>query len=551
MKKNNVVFVVVCFFLVINAFAQEKSAKNRLPSKDVFDKVYPACIKMYGVDSVTRKQNSAPFSGVVVSADGSILTAAHATKPGNLYKVLFPDGKEGFAKALGRLVVDSKTNLPDVAVMKMEGEGLWPFAQMGWSSSLQENQLCFGWSYPETLLLNTPFLRVGRITDDLDPYGFVVSTCIMEPGDSGGPLFDALGRVVALHSRIDRAEGKSFEVPVDIYRKYWTVLQMPLDIEVYPKDADEIREDPLLELLHNQRTVVSSSISEKKAFPVVSINSLVKSETSSILGTVFVLSEKRQVIVTKSSVVGKDPVLKIENKTYPLKVLFRDKKHDLVALETSKKLKSGFKVTAIALDSIAVDDIGINIWSLLNDQRMKTGTLGMVSQIIPAWTSSGSLGTRMQEIDGLPTLTKVDSAGAAYIAGLKDGDKMIRVNDHDVSSAEKINKEMLNYFAGDTIQLTYRRGEKDFRTDVVLDAKVLRESSHPANHIPGGKSLRKDGFSNVFLHDSRVHSYECGSPVVDVEGRFLGLNIARYSHTACFAIPRDVILDFLEVVKSL
>ena len=186
------------------------------------------------MDTITQRQNSAQFSAVVVSPDGYLLTVAHATRPGSLYKVIFPDGKEALAKALGRIVTNPNTVQPDVAMMKIEGDGPWPYAEMGWSSSLDTGQFCFGISYPESLRLSIPFLRYGTIVHTLDEWGFLGSTCIMETGDSGGPLFDALGRLVALHSRINQPESVSLEVPIDIYRKYWMVL-LPLGEDRFKK----------------------------------------------------------------------------------------------------------------------------------------------------------------------------------------------------------------------------------------------------------------------------------------------------------------------------
>jgi serine protease Do len=120
-----------------------------------------------------------------------------------------------------------------------------------------------------------------------------------------------------------------------------------------------------------------------------------------------------------------------------------------------------------------------------------------------------------------------------------------------VSSAIKINAAMQQFSAGDTLQVQYRRGAADLYTNVILSNWSVRENPHPANNIPKGKSVRRDNFLRVFLHDSRIHADECGSPVVDSKGNFIGLNIARFSHTACLAIPRDTILAFLSTVEHM
>ncbi|MDR3008302.1 MAG: trypsin-like peptidase domain-containing protein [Sphingobacterium sp.] len=524
------------------------SLGHDIPKSTLF-RAMTASIKMFGIDSTSGQQNSAPFSGVIVSVDGAILTVAHSTKPGNFYRVIFPDGKQGVAKALGRLVVDQQSNLPDIAMMKMQGEGPWPFAEMGWSSSIAENQFCFGLSYPETLPFYIPFLRTGRILKKMDDYGFIQSSSIMEPGDSGGPLFDALGRVIGLHSRIDSPEGINFEVPVNSYRKYWQSLSHPVAIDTYPSLSDSIGSDPeqqkLLEL-----ALKKQAKHPKTNFQSIRISSILKDDSISILGTVFQLRNKKQVILSKSSLVGKAPIVKIGKKVYALKVLLRDEKSDLVALTGDHKFPS-IAISEIAQQGIPDTLVGLNLWSLLTSNQRKTGVLGMSSRTFPRIPVPGTFDAQMRELDGLPTLTKVDSMGAAAHAGLQVGDHMIALNGHDVASAVKINAAMQQFSAGDTLQVQYRRGAADFHTKVILSKWPTRENPHPANNIPKGKSVRRDHFPSVFLHDSRIHADECGSPIVDSNGHFIGINIARFSHTACLAIPRDAVLKFLSNVEQL
>jgi serine protease Do len=66
-----------------------------------------------------------------------------------------------------------------------------------------------------------------------------------------------------------------------------------------------------------------------------------------------------------------------------------------------------------------------------------------------------------------------------------------------------------------------------------------------ADSFDGGPSLRRDGFQNVFCHDATLFPHECGGPLFDCDGKFIGLNIARYSRTQCYAIPSEVIRSFV------
>lgn len=545
-----IVSITLCLIACFSqSMAQSQSNASLYIPKTIIDKARSASIKMFGIDSVTRQQNSAPFSGVVVREDGYILTVAHATVPGNFYRVIFPDGKQGIAKALGRLVVDQQSNLPDIAMMKMQGQGLWPFTEMGWSSSISDKQLCFGLSYPETVPFAIPFFRAGRILKKVDNYGFMWSSCIMEPGDSGGPLFDAMGRVIGLHSRIDRPEGINFEVPVDSYRKYWSSLTHAVAINTYPISTDAIAGDPakakLLKIALKKQTE-----QPKTTIQSLPINSISHGDTLHILGTAFKLSNNKQIIVSKSSEVAENPTLNIGKSTYPLTVLLRDEKTDLIALSAPSKLFPAFAIYTVTDQAITDSLIGLNLWSLLTANQSKTGALGMSSQAFPRIPVPGTFDAQMQEMNGLPTLTKVDSLGAACRAGLQSGDQITALNGNDVSSALKINAAMQKFSVGDTLLVQYRRGVADLQTKVILSKWRIRENPHPADNIPGGKSIRRDNFPSVFLHDSRIHANECGSPIVDDQGNFIGINIARFSHTACIAIPRDLVREFLSKVPT-
>lgn len=77
-----------------------------------------------------------------------------------------------------------------------------PYAQMGESKSLVKNQPCLSISYPSGQRARlAPVVRFGHLVRDGGGTKMLQSTALMEPGDSGGPLFDLNGRVVGIHSR--------------------------------------------------------------------------------------------------------------------------------------------------------------------------------------------------------------------------------------------------------------------------------------------------------------------------------------------------------------
>lgn len=153
-------------------------------------------------------------SGVVVSKDGLILTAAHVTAAaGKDLQVLFPDGKRARAKSLGS---DSGR---DAGMAQIIDKGEYPFAEVGRSETLAENQWCVAIGHAGGFdQKRTPPVRLGRV---LANTRWVVTDCTLIGGDSGGPLFDLHGRVIGINSNIGSSLSQNQHVPVDVFIANW------------------------------------------------------------------------------------------------------------------------------------------------------------------------------------------------------------------------------------------------------------------------------------------------------------------------------------------
>jgi serine protease Do len=161
-------------------------------------------------------------SGVIISEDGYVLTAGHvASAPGRDVTLILSNGKFVRAKSLGvNYGVDS--GLVKIVEPPPEG-GKWPVAEMGKSSGLQKGQWCIALGHPGGYKFGrTPPLRLGRILDTRGT--FVRTDCTLVGGDSGGPLFDLDGRVIAIHSRIGNSLNDNMHVPIDTYHETWERL---------------------------------------------------------------------------------------------------------------------------------------------------------------------------------------------------------------------------------------------------------------------------------------------------------------------------------------
>ncbi len=169
---------------------------------------------------VSVRQRGGMFSGVIVSKDGQVLSAGHAVRPGDRYQVLLPDGRQLTAVGKG------SNPQADCALLQITSdvEDL-PYVRMGESDSLVRNQPCLSVSFPGGQgARGVPIVRFGRLVNTGGGRRMLQSTALMEPGDSGGPLFDLQGRVIGIHSRIGQSMTRNYEVDVNTFKKFWNEL---------------------------------------------------------------------------------------------------------------------------------------------------------------------------------------------------------------------------------------------------------------------------------------------------------------------------------------
>lgn len=161
-------------------------------------------------------------SGVIVNKDGYVLTAGHISgKPDRDAELSLPDGRKFMGKTLGCNVgMDSGM----IRILNPDEEEL-PFVEMGDDSKLKDGAWCFALGHPEGFRPGrTPVLRLGRLLGRDQTKKFFRTDCALVGGDSGGPLFDLDGKVIAIHSRIGESLTMNIHVPIDTYRTTWDRL---------------------------------------------------------------------------------------------------------------------------------------------------------------------------------------------------------------------------------------------------------------------------------------------------------------------------------------
>src|SRR5579885_1205198 len=140
------------------------------------------------------------YSGVVVTKDGYVLTAAHNF---DLYqhertvRLVFPDGRAVTARRLGR------NRSLDLGLLKITDPGEWPHAELADPPGVRRGDWCLALGHPGGYDPRRPRppVRLGRALH-ANP-ARLLTACAIYGGDSGGPLADLDGRVIGVHSGIN------------------------------------------------------------------------------------------------------------------------------------------------------------------------------------------------------------------------------------------------------------------------------------------------------------------------------------------------------------
>ena len=168
--------------------------------------------------TVGLKVGRAQGSGVIISPDGYVLTAAHvAGQPGRRVTLMLPDGREVKGETLGM------NRGLDAGLVRITEEGTWPFVEMAPQDSIDVGEWCLATGHPNGYQEGRePVLRLGRVV--LVRSMFIQTDCPLVGGDSGGPLLEMEGRVIGVNSRIGTSTAWNFHVPIAAYTDDWERL---------------------------------------------------------------------------------------------------------------------------------------------------------------------------------------------------------------------------------------------------------------------------------------------------------------------------------------
>jgi serine protease Do len=151
------------------------------------------------------------------------------------------------------------------------------------------------------------------------------------------------------------------------------------------------------------------------------------------------------------------------------------------------------------------------------------------------------------------TIAKVLPGSGAEEAGLREGDVIYSVNGQrfTATDSQAAHDAVLTAIktggrAGDFIRLGVKRAERGFEVDarlMDLTAELLEPTEMEVN---GKVSARATGFNKVFQHDTVLDPSQCGGPLVNLDGKVAGINIARAGRVSSYALPANAVQPVLD-----
>ncbi|MES2019461.1 MAG: DegQ family serine endoprotease [Pseudomonadota bacterium] len=193
---------------------------QRGPQFDEDDPFFEFFRRFQGPQNPRGQQRERPVfgtgSGFIISPDGVILTNAHVVRDAKEVTVKLQDRREYRARVLGS---DPKT---DVAVLKIDAKNL-PVVPVGRSRDLKVGEWVLAIGSPfglDSSVTAGVVSAKGRSLPDDSNVPFIQTDVAVNPGNSGGPLFNTKGEVVGINSQIYSQTGGymglSFAIPIDV-----------------------------------------------------------------------------------------------------------------------------------------------------------------------------------------------------------------------------------------------------------------------------------------------------------------------------------------------
>lgn len=262
-------------------------------------------------------------------------------------------------------------------------------------------------------------------------------------------------------------------------------------------------------------------------------------------------------ILTKANdLIGAVSVKLRDGKTYPAQIIGIHQAHDLAML----------KIEVADLKPIDFKDAGkteVGSWVACAGPTEEPVAIGVVSVAsrnilnkgpIPKadLSKSAYLGVALEPADGGGAkVGQVVPNAPAQRAGLKENDVIVTFDGKKFEGPEGFMSLISGYKPGDQVVLAVRRGDEIIERKATLERRPTGDNRGDTQNRMGSElSSRRSGYPTIFQHDSVVKPSDCGGPIVDLEGRVIGINICRAGRTESWAVPAEIVKPLLADLMS-
>ena len=373
-------------------------------------------------------------SGFIISADGYILSNAHVVADADEVTVKLTDKREFKAKVIGS---DRRT---DVTLLKIEATGL-PKVTLGDPAKLKVGEWVVAIGSPfgfENSVTAGIVSAKGRSLPQENFVPFIQTDVAINPGNSGGPLFNMKGEVVGINSQIYSRTGGfmglSFAIPIDV----------AMDVTEQLRTTGKVSRGRIGVVIQEVTKELAESFGLSKPLGAL-INSVEKGGPAD-----------------KAGLEPSDVILKFDDKTVNNSV-------DLPRIVGSSK--PGSKVTVQIWRKGAIKDVTLTVGEIPADEKVaqRSGKRGKTPENRIGMALSDLKADERSELGIRGGVLVEDVQGIAARAGIRRGDIILAVNNHDIKSVEQFNQLLNKFEKGRTIALLIRRGDNALYIPLHID----------------------------------------------------------------------------------
>ena len=236
------------------------------------------------------------------------------------------------------------------------------------------------------------------------------------------------------------------------------------------------------------------------------------------------------------------------NRPYRGKVVARDNTLDIVIVDINRKTDPGFEwgdseglnhgTWLVAGTSDAPPKVGVRGGVLSANTREIKKAAGVIGVI---------LGNGSKDIGGVQ-VRDLAKEGPAQEAGVKKGDVITAINGKEVFETPKLMEMIREYDPGTKLKVSIKRSGKNMTFNITLGYRniVYKDMKSRNDRMSKTVSVRRTGFKSILQHDISLATTDMGGPLFDLEGKLVGINIAKANRVEFFAIPADAIQQMLK-----